>query len=213
MRNPQTPKGRETREHILETARSLFHRQGFGNTTIKNIIDEAHVAKGTLYLYFQDKYDLMHQMTDEFAAHFQQVVQSAIQSFSTSDQSADILLAEVIDHLVDMCLTYRCCFEFFHKDDAAQQLVDAHHLQQFDTLNTQGMKRIILLGVQRGDFRAIPVDIYADILYQLIHGFVERLIMTNAPSTYIQQGKKELAVCIYRILTKDDFITASHPSN
>ena len=49
---------RSKREEIIEIASRLFYEQGFGATGIKQIIDEAGVAKGTFYTHFQSKDEL-----------------------------------------------------------------------------------------------------------------------------------------------------------
>mgnify|MGYP001824616841 CR=1 FL=1 len=46
------------RDEIIEIASRLFYEQGFGATGIKQIIDEAGVAKGTFYTHFTSKDEL-----------------------------------------------------------------------------------------------------------------------------------------------------------
>lgn len=43
------------RERILETAARLFYKQGYHNTGINQILDEAKVAKASLYQHFRSK--------------------------------------------------------------------------------------------------------------------------------------------------------------
>jgi TetR/AcrR family fatty acid metabolism transcriptional regulator len=45
---------------ILEAARRTIGRFGFEGTTIDRVADEARIAKGTIYLYFANKEDLLH---------------------------------------------------------------------------------------------------------------------------------------------------------
>lgn len=47
------------RETILAAARHVIARQGRGGASMQAIADEAGVAKGTLYLYFRDRDDLL----------------------------------------------------------------------------------------------------------------------------------------------------------
>ena len=50
------------REQILTAAISTLDRLGLENTTIQNIADEAGIAKGTVYLYFSSKENLIQQV-------------------------------------------------------------------------------------------------------------------------------------------------------
>ncbi len=46
------------RENLLSSAYTLFMKKGSFNTSINDIVEDAGVAKGTFYLYFEDKYDI-----------------------------------------------------------------------------------------------------------------------------------------------------------
>ena len=48
----------QKKERLMNTAFHLFTTKGFAHTTIADIAREADMAKGTFYLYFQDKYEL-----------------------------------------------------------------------------------------------------------------------------------------------------------
>ncbi|HEY4162264.1 MAG TPA: TetR/AcrR family transcriptional regulator [Dongiaceae bacterium] len=49
----------ERRRDILAAAAKLFRRDGFADTTIETIAQEAEVAAGTVYNYFESKGDLL----------------------------------------------------------------------------------------------------------------------------------------------------------
>lgn len=50
------------RQELLENAFDLFTSKGVNETTIQDIAKAAGVAKGTFYLYFKDKYDLIDKL-------------------------------------------------------------------------------------------------------------------------------------------------------
>lgn len=52
-------KKEEKRKALLNSAYFLFIKNGISNTSIAEIANKAGVAKGTFYLYFQDKEDLL----------------------------------------------------------------------------------------------------------------------------------------------------------
>lgn len=49
----------ETRERIIDTASRLFYKQGYNLTGINQLINEAGVAKASLYQHFASKEDLL----------------------------------------------------------------------------------------------------------------------------------------------------------
>lgn len=52
------------RDSILDAARHVIARKGRGGASMQAIADEAGVAKGTLYLYFRDRDDLLQHTGD-----------------------------------------------------------------------------------------------------------------------------------------------------
>ncbi|MEE0931182.1 MAG: TetR/AcrR family transcriptional regulator [Acutalibacteraceae bacterium] len=56
---------REDREHknhkdnVIEVAEDLFSKNGYGKTTVSEIIDKVNIAKGTFYYYFQSKEEVL----------------------------------------------------------------------------------------------------------------------------------------------------------
>lgn len=52
---PVSAKGRRTRDRLLRAARTVFERDGFLEARVADIADEAGVAHGTFYTYFESK--------------------------------------------------------------------------------------------------------------------------------------------------------------
>lgn len=53
------------KKNILTTAANLFYKQGYNSTGINQIIDEAGIARGSLYNHFKSKTDLLHTYLQE----------------------------------------------------------------------------------------------------------------------------------------------------
>ncbi|MBS1604733.1 MAG: helix-turn-helix transcriptional regulator, partial [Bacteroidetes bacterium] len=53
------PRGQQVIDKIMDAANKLFYRDGYNITGINQLIDEAGVAKGSLYQHFDSKADLM----------------------------------------------------------------------------------------------------------------------------------------------------------
>jgi len=56
---PRIMRKGEKRARLLEAALKLFERYGYKKTAVDDIAREADVAKGTVYLYFRNKRDIM----------------------------------------------------------------------------------------------------------------------------------------------------------
>lgn len=67
-----------TRAAIRETFIASVRESGFGKVTVRQIVEKAGINRGTFYLHFSDKYDLMEQIQNELLDGFRQVLIVAI---------------------------------------------------------------------------------------------------------------------------------------
>ena len=56
------------RQELLEAARDVFARVGYAQATIDDVVERAGVARGTFYLYFEDKRAVFAELVDRFSA-------------------------------------------------------------------------------------------------------------------------------------------------
>lgn len=66
--------GHTRREEILQAAKELFLEQGYDATTIRRIADRVGVSAPALYLYFQDKEQMMLALCDQTFGHLIQAI-------------------------------------------------------------------------------------------------------------------------------------------
>src|SRR5579864_4603435 len=53
------------REEILDAARELFLKHGYENVSMRKIADKIEYSPTTIYLYFQDKAEILHTLCEE----------------------------------------------------------------------------------------------------------------------------------------------------
>lgn len=53
------------RAQVLRHAKRIFARKGYHRTNVADIISRARIARGTFYLYFQNKKDLFEELLDQ----------------------------------------------------------------------------------------------------------------------------------------------------
>lgn len=58
-----TPRGRRTRDALLDAARTVFETVGFLDTRVEQIAQEANVSYGTFYRYFESKEDVFGELS------------------------------------------------------------------------------------------------------------------------------------------------------
>jgi len=75
---PRTKPPEERRSEIMQAARRLFLEKGVASTTIEQITSRAKVAKGTFYLYFSSKEDVLTALSDGYGHELLEQIKAAI---------------------------------------------------------------------------------------------------------------------------------------
>ena len=91
----------EKRVRLLDSALSLFSSKGMKTPTVDEVVKLAGVAKGTFYLYFHDKYDLMDQL---FLRKFAECIKSASETVRRKLEKKDVTDVEHLCAFLDTVL-------------------------------------------------------------------------------------------------------------
>lgn len=89
-------KGEVTRDKILEAAAGLIHRQGFGATSISDLLAATGIKKGSLYFHFSGKDALGLAFLEKARAEFLEFLDTSLDG-DTPGKSLDNFLARVIE--------------------------------------------------------------------------------------------------------------------
>ena len=104
----------ERRQQILSVARDVFARRGYHQSTIDDIVAEAGVARGTFYLYFEDKRAVFENLIDRFA----QLLTMAIVRIDPADEARSVAeqVRENIRRIISTCLIERSMTKILFTD-------------------------------------------------------------------------------------------------
>jgi AcrR family transcriptional regulator len=104
----------ERRQQILNVARDVFAKRGYHAAKIEDIVLAAGVARGTFYLYFDDKRAIFEEIVDRFLAR----IGMAILRVDPHDPSRTVAdqLKENIRRIVGILLEDRSTTKIFLSD-------------------------------------------------------------------------------------------------
>ncbi len=118
-------KQQNKRISILDSAYELFIEKSFNNTSIDDVVKSAGIAKGTFYLYFKDKHDLMERIIIRKGALILRYVLEELKKkneacqMSFSDQML-FITDKIVDYLEDhkeiitlMGKNFSSCLNYF----------------------------------------------------------------------------------------------------
>lgn len=150
----------ETKEKILKSAEVLFKDQGFENTSVESIVKRAGLSKGSFYVHFNSK--------DEIIAYFINAVISKIDmdldSIVNSSQD-DISVTDTLLKILGKVS--------FNKVDELGYPLNKNAAMIYNKALYRTVFKLITLGMERGEFNTTysAEDIASDFV-TTIRGFI-----------------------------------------
>ena len=157
-------KGERTRKEIIEVAKLLFYRRGFGRTSFSDIVEQTGIRRGNINHYFRTKQDILKAVVEQRAGEYRAILADWDTRHRTPKQR--------LHRFVQMVATYRheltrfgcpigtLCGELgkepWDSQDAARELFDVFRdwlTAQFEQLGEQKQARaraLHLLGRAEG---------------------------------------------------------------
>jgi len=175
---PPGPRRREApdvrRTQILDAAEALLVAQGL-RTSIAEIADAAGVAKGTVYLYYDSRDDLIVALRARYLDRFVAEVAATVAAGEPST-AADAVIA-FADALYDCFLEHSALhYALFHESGVSEE--DAFERGR------EYLGLIVDEGVAAGYVHVVDPEITARVLLDAIHGL---LVATKGPEAADRQ--------------------------
>lgn len=183
-------KGELRREQILECAQKLFSRQGYYETQVSDIVEMAHIAKGTIYQYFKSKEDLFGTLLETYRKQWEEAI--AVDMDQYKAPYPQLSLAHLyVHHRITKSLA------FFNKDPDRSNIilrmgpglnpVFESQIVSFEEGVIAVLKRDVELGKRNGH---IDASINAEFAANMILGGVLRIshyyfVMKKADFTHL----------------------------
>jgi TetR/AcrR family transcriptional regulator of autoinduction and epiphytic fitness len=87
------------REMILESARGRFQRFGYSKTTMEEIAADAGISKGTIYIYFQNKEDILIVLVEQEALKMERLIYHEIKNMKSVGKQLEIIFTKALEYL------------------------------------------------------------------------------------------------------------------
>lgn len=163
---------------ILDAAKVVFAQSGFYNSKVSEIAREAHVADGTIYLYFKNKDDILISLFEEELKRIIGLVKEAINDI---DDPSEKLRVFCRTHMTiiesDRCLAEVIQVELRQSNKFMREYKNRCFLSYLNTIS-----EIIFQGQEQGIFR---LDLKPDIAARVIFGSLDEL------SNYLVTGRRK----------------------
>ena len=186
-----------TRHKLLAAARRLFGEKGYGSTTIDDIVEAAGASRGTYYLYFKNKGEIVTELAEEYTAATEALLPELAALADPSRAHLRSWLSKYVDLVITHQVTIRASMQAeggapemraandrrmtTFRDHLAQWMTDVRKHQglrvERDAINVRTtalmlqLERFCYFWLIRGweVNRTTAIDVLADIWYTTVH--------------------------------------------
>ena len=140
---------RNTRGRIIQAAWQLFYRQGYGDTTVEEIIAASGTSRGSFYHYFEGKDALLSSVSYLFDEKYEELMGTMDPEMNAFDQLMYLNreLFAMIENSISMDLLARLY---------SSQLITRgdKHLLDHNRVYYRVLRQLVLQGQERGELRS-----------------------------------------------------------
>ena len=145
----------ETRRAILEAARKRFLHYSYKKTTIDDIAQDAKVGKGTVYLYFDSKEDILITIAQSVKRNVTEQMQAISASLATPEEKIRRMVIASVLSVHDACTGAVHGIELV--DETMQPKIARCALKEQEA-QLALMAKVLEEGIERGEFSLADGD-------------------------------------------------------
>ena len=164
----------ETRRAILGAAVELFTEHGYENFSLRQVAEVIGYSPTTIYLYFENKDDLLFHTAMEGFVTFGQMLQDA---YDSSDDPLERLRAQgqaYVRFALENQVSYRLMF--MQRGEFLTRETPEDHDSVIDSFGV--LLRTVAECFEAGYFKQGDVETYANVLWGSVHGVASLSIAT-----------------------------------
>src|SRR5215831_6806003 len=160
------------RQDIIDAARALFIEEGYEKTSMRKIAERIEYSPTTIYLYFNDKKELLESICDETFGKFVKVLQGIDKTHK--------------DPLENLRATLRAYVEFGLKNPndytltfMAKEELPRDHYMKPDHSGTKAFMHlagVVTECIRQKKLHDVDVNLTAQVLWSAAHGLTSLLI-------------------------------------
>ncbi|MFO8037022.1 MAG: TetR/AcrR family transcriptional regulator [Anaerolineales bacterium] len=166
--SPKPDVSEKRKKQIINAAQKVFSELGFHEARMSDIAEESGLSKGTLYLYFESKDEIILNLLDKLFETELRALRKLIDQDASAEDRVLQYTERVIDDMVSMQAWMPIAFEFislaFHRE-TVQEVLRSYFQEHMKTV-----KAIVAQGCQRGEFKDIDPEEAAIALGAVLEG-------------------------------------------
>lgn len=158
--NRKTTNGEKTKQKLFSSAARLFNQYDFKEVTVDKIVEDAGVAKGTFYIYFESKDALIAAFLTDYVRKTDMDYRAVLDSFLPDTPASQILLGlvgKIADTLTNTigCTSMRTVYKLMLSSTLDMSSIKGYDRELYllfsDLLKRGAEQREFKLGLSRNE--------------------------------------------------------------
>jgi len=174
------------RQEILDAARDLFVNEGYENVSMRRIAEKIEYSPTTIYLYFQDKSELLFNICEETFAR----LSSSLEAITREQDDPVTCLKRGLFAYVEFGLQYPNHYRVTFINHPTHGVDKERYMHE----GSMGMNAYnhLRLGVERcvqaNKFRETDIDLISQSMWAAVHG-VTAILITKPHFPWVHREK------------------------
>lgn len=191
---PKTVDETARKDALADAAVNVFADHGFSETTVQQIADEAGIAKGSIYLYFESKTEILYHVFRNFEVKLDEVFNRALSGPGDADEKLDDLTEDLLTLVKSNRPTIKMLFDFWshslHSDEE-----NPINFEAFYNRRRQKIERLLQEGAEDGLFPTEWEEALPSVMIGMVEGqLIQWLVDSSTPPL------EDLTECLRELL-------------
>src|SRR5437588_5164380 len=160
----------------------VIARKGMSAATMQEIAEEAGVAKGTIYLYFRDRDELVEKTFERAMSELHARVDAALESTGSFDQKLRLMITAKIEFFREHREFFRLYMSLrYPEGNAQQQRRQRRTCQPQYRTRMEQLARVLEQAMDRGEVRRMDAKRLALLIVEASNAVIIERVIEEAP--------------------------------
>jgi len=171
------------KDHIIETANTIFSRFGFKKTTMNDIASAIHKAKSSIYYYFNSKEEIFKSIVEKESLQMKREINKAIERETTPEKKLRAYIITRIRILNKLTNYYNALKdEYLERHEFIRKIREEHLKEEINVV-----KKILTEGITKDQFEIKNPEITAMSIFLALR-WLEYPIFIEGKSAEIEKS-------------------------
>jgi len=163
------------RKKIIDAASEILAEEGYEKLSIRKIASKIEYSPGIIYHYFEDKAEIVVSVVEEGYGR----ILKSMSEVSLDPENPEKTIEKGLRNYIELMLETPQQFKAVLLNDIEAVQEKVNMLEEGiskERKSIQGLCKLVELGMEKGKFRKMDVELTAQIIWTSTHGLLSRLI-------------------------------------